>query len=82
MRFGMGGHAGVKGGQIVLNEELPVLDRAGTGQKKFSRSVHTQEVTGSSPAASTTKTPAIARFSVFLFVFRNFLARLKLVKNG
>ena len=50
---GMGGHAVVKDGQIVLNAELPASDSGGNGQKKFSQSVHTQEVTGSSPVVST-----------------------------
>ena len=67
VRCGMSGHAGANGGQIVLNAELPVLDSGGNGQKKFSQSVHTQEVTGSSPVVSTTKTPEIARFPVFLW---------------
>ena len=50
---GMSGHTVVKDGQIVLNAESSVLDRVGNGQKKFSQSVHTQEVTGSSPVVST-----------------------------
>ena len=62
VRCGKGGHAGAKDGQIVLNEEQPVLDRVGNCQKKFSQSVHTQEVTGSSPVVST-KTPLRRCFS-------------------
>ena len=77
MRCGMSGHTGSKDGQIVLNKDSSVLDRAGNSQKKFSQSVHTQEVTGSSPVVSTIKTPEIARFLVFLFVFRNFFGAIK-----
>ena len=44
--------------------------------------IHTQEVTGSSPVVSTIKTPEIARFLVFLFVFRNFSGEFKLAKNA
>ena len=71
-----------KDGQIVLNEDSSVLDRGGNGQKKSPQSVHTQEVTGSSPVVSTIKTPEIARFLVFLFVFRNFSGEFKLAKNA
>ena len=53
MPCGMSGHTVVKDGQIVLNAESSVLDRVGNGQKKFSQSVHTHEVTGSSPVVST-----------------------------
>ena len=53
----MSGHAGANGGQIVLNAELPASDSGGNGQKKFSQSVHTQEVTGSSPVVSTRGKP-------------------------
>jgi len=76
----MSGHAGANDGQIVLNEDSSVLDRVGNGQKKFSQSVHTQEVTGSSPVVSTIKTPEISRFPVFFFVSQNFLMQLKLDK--
>ena len=80
VRRGMRGHAVVKAAQIVLNAEFSALDRVGNERKKFSQSVHTQEVTGSSPVVSTIKTPEIARFPVFLSVFWNFLMRLKLDK--
>ena len=82
VRCGMSGHAGANDGQIVLNKDSSVLDRVENGQKKFSQSVHTQEVTGSSPVVSTIKTPEIARFLVFLFVFRNFSGEFKLAKNA
>ena len=69
MRCGISGHAGAKDGQIVLNEDSSVLDRVGNSQKKFSQSVHTQEVTGSSPVVSTTKNPVTAMVTgFFLFV--------------
>ena len=67
----MSGHAGANDGQIVLNEDSSVLDRVGNGQKKFSQSVHTQEVTGSSPVVSTKKfliSQEIRNFSLF-YVF-------------
>jgi len=64
---GMNGHTVVKDGQIVLNAESSVLDRVGNDQKKFSQSVHTQEVTGSSPVVSTKKTPRAARLWEFFF---------------
>ena len=59
----------VKDGQIVLNAEPSGLDRVGNGQKKFSQSVHTQEVTGSSPVVSTKKfliSQEIRNFSLLL----------------
>ena len=82
VRFGKGGHAGVQAGQRVSDAEPIVTKSGGNDGKKFSQSVHTQEVTGSSPVVSTTKTPEIARFPVFLFVFRNILDEFKLVKNA
>ena len=72
MRCGISGHAGAKDGQIVLNEDSSVLDRVGNGQKKFSQSVHTQEVTGSSPVVSTKKfliSQEIRNFSLFSGLF-------------
>ena len=79
VRCGMSGHAGANGGQIVLNKDSSVLDRAGNGQKKFSQSVHTQEVTGSSPVVSTKKfliSQEIRNFSSLCpyFVQCNFVA--------
>ena len=53
VRRGMRGHAVVKAAQIVLNAEFSALDRVGNERKKFSQSVHTQEVTGSSPVIPT-----------------------------
>ena len=72
---GMSGHTVGKDGQIVLNAESLVLDRAGNGQKKFSLSVHTQEVTGSSPVVSTKKfliSQEIRNFSLFSRLFMRF----------
>ena len=80
VRFGKSGHAGTNDGQIVLNAEPLVLDSGGNDGKKFSQSVHTQEVTGSSPVVSTTNTPEIARFPVYFFIFQNFLMQLKLAE--
>ena len=74
MRCGICGHAGVNDGQIVLNAESLVLDRAGNGQKKFSLSVGKDEVGGSNPPSSSRITPEIFGFRVFSFAFRNFLA--------
>ena len=68
----MSGHAGAKDGQIVLNEESSALDRVGNSQKKFSQSVHTQKVTGSSPVVSTKKfliSQEIRNFSLLLLDF-------------
>ena len=67
----MSGHAGVKDGQIVLNAEASVLDSAENGQKKFSQSVHTQEVTGSSPVVST-KPLKLFEFQGFFFFSGDF----------
>ena len=71
----MCGHTVAKDGQIVLNAESSVLDRAGNNRKKFSLSVHTQEVTGSSPVVST-KAPDFERNQELFFVLeavqRNF----------
>ena len=50
---GKGGHAGAQEGQRVSDAEPIVTESDGNDGKKFSRSVHTQAVTGSSPVVST-----------------------------
>ena len=59
VRCGMGGHAVVKDGQIVLNAEPSGLDRVGNGQKKFFQSVRIRKVAGSIPVESTMTEQAV-----------------------